>query len=101
MAKRKNYDPEFKLKVALEALQEKETVAKLASKYSLHPTQINTWKKQLKENLKDFFGSQKSTSAEDSKLVNQLYQKIGQMEMALEFLKKKYQKYQEKSGLNG
>jgi len=39
--KTKRYDPEFELKIALEALQEKESVSALASKYSIHSTQIN------------------------------------------------------------
>src|SRR5690606_33206711 len=99
--KRKRYNPEFKLKVALEALQEKETVSVLASKYSIHSTQINQWKKQLKEQLKDFFSTSKPAPQEDSKLVAQLYQKVGQQALELEWLKKKYEKYQRKTGLNG
>ena len=99
--KRKRYDPEFKLKVALEALQEKESVGALASKYSIHSTQINQWKKQLKEQLKDFFSTRKPAPQEDNKVVAQLYQKIGRQALELDWLKKKYEKYQRKSGLDG
>lgn len=52
---RKRYSPEFKLQVALEALQEKEPISVLAKKHAIHPTQITEWKKQLKAKLKDFF----------------------------------------------
>ena len=98
---RKRYNPEFKLQVALEALQEKEPMSALAKKYSIHPTQITEWKKQLKAKLKDFFTTGKVVSPQDEKLTDQLYQKIGRLEMDLEWLKKKYTKYQQKSGLDG
>lgn len=98
---RKRYSPEFKLQVALEALQEKEPISVLAKKHAIHPTQITEWKKQLKAKLKDFFSTGKSSGPADEKLTDQLYQKIGRLEMDLEWLKKKYSKYQQKNGLDG
>lgn len=98
---RKRYSPEFKLKVALEALQEKETTSVLAQKHAIHPNQITQWKKQLKARLKTFFTTGKSTAQSDEKLSDQLYQKIGKLEMELEWLKKKYDRYQQKIGLDG
>ena len=47
--KRRRFNPAFKSRVALEALKEQRTISELAQKYSLHPTQINLWKKQLLE----------------------------------------------------
>ena len=38
---RKRYSAEFKLKVALEALKEEETLSQLASKFSIHQAQIS------------------------------------------------------------
>lgn len=98
---RKRYSPQFKLQVALEALQEKQPLSVLAQKHAIHPTQISQWKKQLKEKLKDFFTTGKPNSHQDEKLTEQLYQKIGRLEMELEWLKKKHEKYQQKSGLDG
>lgn len=98
---RKRYNPRFKLEVALEALQEKETISVLAQKHGIHPNQISQWKKQLKEKLKDFFTSGKSSAKSDEKLSDQLYQKIGKLEMELDWLKKKYDRYQRKNGLDG
>jgi len=98
---RKRYSSEFKLQVALEALQEKEPISVLAKKHGIHPNQISEWKKQLKGKLKDFFTTGKASTSPDEKLVDQLYQKIGRLEMDLEWLKKKYNKYQQKNGLDG
>lgn len=37
MSKRKQYSPEFKAKVALEAVKGEETASKLASRFGVHP----------------------------------------------------------------
>ena len=49
MSKRKQQAPEFKAKVALEALKGEKTVAELASGFGVHPTMIHSWKKALRE----------------------------------------------------
>jgi transposase len=51
MTKRKNHSPEFKAKVALEAIREEMTMAELSKKYGVHPTQIGTWKRAAIENM--------------------------------------------------
>jgi transposase len=38
------FSAEFKAKVALEAIKGHETVAELATKHGLHPTQIAAWR---------------------------------------------------------
>ncbi|WP_417264300.1 transposase [Celeribacter sp.] len=45
MSKRKQHSPEFKAKMALEALESAQTVAELASRFRGHPTMIHTWKR--------------------------------------------------------
>ena len=46
----KNHSPEFKAKVALEAIRDEMTLAELSKKYGVHPTQIGTWKRAAIEN---------------------------------------------------
>ena len=56
--------------------------------HAIHPTQTTLLKKQLKEKLKDFFTTGKPAAAADEKLTKQLFQKIGNLEMELDWLKK-------------
>lgn len=56
MLKRKQHSPEFKAKVALEALKGEQTVAKLASRFGgVHPTMVHTWKRALLEGASGVF----------------------------------------------
>ena len=43
-ARRNKYKPEFKAKVAIEALKGDKSTAELAQIYGVHPAQISTWK---------------------------------------------------------
>jgi putative transposase len=87
---RNNYSPEFKAKVALEALKEQQTLAELGSCYGVHPTLVAQWKRQLREGLPQLFADRRQKpdrSAEE--LQAQLYQQIGQLKVELDWLKKK------------
>lgn len=44
---RRRYTPEFKAKVAIDAMKEHKTTTQLASEYGVASGQITTWKKQL------------------------------------------------------
>ena len=52
---RKSYSAAFKAKVALNALQEKQTLEELSSKYQVTSRQIQYWKKQVIDNLNQQF----------------------------------------------
>jgi len=51
MAKRNNYSPSFKAKMALEALRPERTIAELAAKYEVHAHPLTRWKRQAAEGL--------------------------------------------------
>ena len=55
MRTRRRFSAEFKAKVALEAIKGHQTVAELATKYELHPTQIAAWKREAIEKLAKVF----------------------------------------------
>ncbi|KPM93924.1 transposase [Vibrio alginolyticus] len=86
--KRRNHSPEFKAKVALAAAKGDRTVAELAQKYSLHPNQISTWKKELLENAAMIFASESQLGKDNSEEVDKLHAKIGQLTMENDFLAK-------------
>jgi len=90
MSQRKRYDASFKAKVALEAIKGDSTVAELAGEYGLHPAQISTWKKQALEGLPGVMSDKrgKDAKAQEDK-EDRLYRKIGQLEVELDWLKKK------------
>jgi len=56
--KRNKFKPDFKAKVALEALKGDKSTADLAQIYGVHPAQISAWKKQLLEDAPSVFRGQ-------------------------------------------
>lgn len=88
--KRRTFSAEFKLKVILAALQERETLSELAQKYDLHPNQISKWKTNFLDHAAQYIKSSgQQSKAEDQVELKELYAKIGQLQMELDFLKKK------------
>jgi transposase len=90
---RRNFSPEFKAKVALEALREQQTISELATKYELHPNQIADWKKQLHGASASIFDGGKSTASppQDDPEKDELYKTVGQLKMENDWLKKSEQ----------
>lgn len=89
---RRKFTAEFKSKVCIEALKEQQTIEALAKKYDLHPTQINTWKKEFLNNSAAVFEQEtKGDSSEKDQLIQALYAQIGEQKVAIDFLKKKLQ----------
>ena len=87
---RKKHTAGFKAQVALAAVKGDKTVNELAGQYEVHPTLIHGWKKQLLGSAEELFSGPGKVAATDHEAVQaQLYEKIGRLEMELDWVKKK------------
>ena len=87
---KRKFTPEFKLKVVLEVLKEKDTLATISKRHELHPNQISDWKKQFLMGAASVFEtSPKSSIANQEPETSLLYEQIGRLQMELTFFKKK------------
>lgn len=87
---RRKFTAEFKSKVCIEALKERQTIESLSKKYDVHPNQINTWKKEFLANSPIVFEKGSGTHQnDDEQLIQALYAQIGEQKVAIDFLKKK------------
>jgi transposase len=87
--KRKQYSPQFKAKVALEAVRGEKTISELASQYEVHPTMINNWKRQLWDEASSLFekGSEANpTNESQQSQIDELYRQIGKLKVERDFL---------------
>lgn len=87
--KRRKFSIDFKKKVVLEALKERETIEVLAKKYELQPSQISLWKTEALSNFEQVFGKQSKQAATPVVDIEKLYAQIGQQKVEIDFLKKK------------
>jgi len=88
MTKRKVHKPEFKARVALEALKGEQTVSELASRFGVHPTMIHQWKKALLDGASDIFQRGRALAEPDADpaRIKDLHAKIGELTVERDFL---------------
>lgn len=84
---RRKFSGAFKAKLALEALKERMTLQELASKYEVHPNQISGWKKEFLDKSSIVFETKGNKDSDDQEK-EALYNKIGHMQVQIDFLKK-------------
>jgi transposase len=87
--KRKRYTGAFKAKVGLEALMGVKTVGQIAREYSVHPVQVTQWKGVIRDHLPELFEPARPAGEDSQELVAQLHEKIGQLTVEADWLKKK------------
>jgi transposase-like protein len=60
---RKNHGAASKANVALAAIKGEQTLAELAQRFDVHPSQISQWKQQLLERAEDLFARERPAQA--------------------------------------
>ncbi|UTA66647.1 transposase [Emticicia sp. 21SJ11W-3] len=89
---RRKFTSAFKWKVSIEAVKEQQTLSDLAVKYSLQPAVISKWKQEFLDLSSGVFDKSSGAIQEPELDINNLYAKIGQLEMENDFLKKNIKK---------
>ena len=87
--KRNHYSAEFKAKVAVAALRNDETMAELATRFGVHPTMINAWKRSVVESAAEIFQKGHKSRKHSETQVDELYRQIGKLQVERDFLSKK------------
>jgi transposase-like protein len=87
---RKQYSPQFKARVATEAIRGEKTLSQLGSQFKVHPMQIAKWRKAAVEQLPELFVDGRTRKAGNGEADHDaLYQEIGRLKVELDWLKKK------------
>ena len=90
---RRKFTPEFKAKVALEAIKDQMTLAQLAQKFEVNAVTISKWKSEFLANMPAVFSNSKDSESQETAVpVEKLYAQIGQLKVELDFLKKSARK---------
>jgi transposase len=96
MARRKKWSPSAKFEIVLLALKGEMTLNEICTRYEVAPSQVHAWKKQLLEQGAELFAkSDKTAEAATTELErkqSKLYEKIGQLTVERDFLKKSWEK---------
>ena len=86
---RKKHTKEFKTKVAVAAIKGHQTANEIASEFGIHVSLVTRWKKEALESLPAVFGNTQAKAEKDAeKEKDRLYQKIGKLQVEIEWLKK-------------
>jgi len=90
MARRRRFTAEFKARVAVEALRERDSVQAIAARHDLHPNQVSAWKRQLLDGVPEVFakeGRGKLAKEHDAK-IRDLHAKIGELMVERDFFRR-------------
>jgi transposase len=73
----------------MEAMIGVKTVGQIAREYQIHPVQVTQWKGVIRDRLPELFEPPTGQDQDTQRLVAQLHEKIGELTVELDWLKKK------------
>lgn len=89
---RKQYTPEQKLQIVLEAIKEERHISEIASEYGVHHSAIHRWKKELLESADKVFSTTKQAKdankekQQQQETIDNLYNQVGRLTTQLDWL---------------
>ncbi len=88
--KRRRFTVEFKGRVAMEALRERDSMQAIAARYELHPNQVSAWKRQLVDAVPEAFarGGRGKLVKEYEERLRDLHAKIGELTVERDFFRR-------------
>jgi putative transposase len=95
MPRGKNYTPEFKARVLVEALKEESSLSEIAAKYNLNTNMVRNWRKQFLDHPERVFEqsrvekeSQKKDQEHEQE-VDELHRIIGEITVERDYLQRR------------
>jgi len=95
---RRKHSSKFKAQVALEAVRGEKTVAEIAKKHNVHPSQVQAWKAEMLSKLEIIFDKEAAGHSNFDAELGVLERKIGQLTIENDFLKKSWSGYVKRNG---
>lgn len=95
---RRKHSSVFKAQVALEAIRGDKTVAEIAKKHNVHPSQVQAWKAEALSKLESVFDNGSVGNSGSDEQVAVLERKVGQLTIENDFLKKSWSGYVKRNG---
>jgi transposase-like protein len=87
---RRRYEAPFKARVALAAVRGDKTLGQVASQFDVHGNLVSQWKRKLLANVSRVFEEPDDPAGHAQQaLIDELHRKIGQLNVELDWLKKK------------
>lgn len=86
--KKAPHNPEFKFKVAIEAIRGDKTISELCLEYGVVSSQIFKWKRAILERGKDVFKNGTPSQTTESAQIEKLHATIGRLKVENDFLEK-------------
>jgi transposase len=96
MARKKNWSPSAKFEIALLAIKGETTINEICKRYEVSPSQVHAWRKQLLDQGANLFTKSdkaaESAATELERKQSKLFEKIGELTVERDFLKKSWGK---------
>ena len=87
--RRRKFTANFKTKVVLEALKERESLTDLSQKHKLSPNQISKWKSEFLSGAPQIFSGNRTSAERDIEQErDRLLRTIGELKVENDYLKK-------------